>query len=823
MSKFTVPIRLADFNISFDSVQTGFKTFYLKNGSLKLNNGTEKDVVLDRKLDNFTPVLGVITNDDSVLTALEKMQYAIQSFSSFTCDDLLSCPIIENLIDGVAQLNTDLTALDVRLTNDENDILDLQNQIQNVLYSGDNISELVNDVGYITAASLPVQYLATEYVDSYIGNRLKPADASSNGFRFKKSINGSIGYAAINPNTGNGAVASIGVGINNTNNYVDNAYLAQFGPNYYVSQFAGKAGLMSSTKLFVGTYGTGDLDFVTGSTFTAMSSRFRILNSGELQIPTVPGTGTTSDFILLRNNTGTIKQISYPDFSGYVPYTGATQDVDLGLHSISTTFITDNSNVDYENSITLSGGYIVISSTDIVSGISNNLDINSNSTDSKKYISAPGVLINTSATEPIDAGKIVWNSADGTFDMGLLNGVTLQAGQEIHMYAKASGAISNGDAVQFAGAQGDHLLIKKAVPSEITANPEYFIGVATQDFAKNDFGYVTVFGQVRDLDTEIYPEGTVLYFDSMSASNGLLTSTRPTGPNAKIIVAAVVRSHQNQGSLFVRPHVMPKFGDLQNVEINTPEDGQIVAYDEANQVWTNIDIPDAPIPTLQQVTDEGNTTENEIILTSLDISSTISASELYIETPIKYSSFSTDGLTFGDSTGANYQTSILTRTRTQNTDFYFEDEGGSKSIATREWVDSNQPNLQEVTDSGNTTTNDIEVIDAGVYKSVLGNSQIYSENLETNERLTIVPNSIIMQDENGFGTNITDKPKTGNTTFYFEDEGGSKSIATREWTDDNKLSKSSGSTYTTNAILTVTQAEYDAIVTKDPTTLYFIV
>ena len=50
-----------------------------------------------------------------------------------------------------------------------------------------------------------------------------------------------------------------------------------------------------------------------------------------------------------------------------------------------------------------------------------------------------------------------------------------------------------------------------------------------------------------------------------------------------------------------------------------------------------------------------------------------------------------------------------------------------------------------------------------------------------------------------------------------------QTTATREWTDETKLAKSTGSTYTTNAILTVTQAEYDAIVTKDPTTLYFII
>jgi hypothetical protein len=223
-------------------------------------------------------------------------------------------------------------------------------------------------------------------------------------------------------------------------------------------------------------------------------------------------------------------------YTDYVPYTSATQDVDLGTHSLK----------------------------------------------------ADSLEVSTTSTEAIDVGKIVWNEADGTFDMGLLNGVILQSGQEIHMYAKASGSISNGDAVQFDGAQGDHLLIKKAVPSEINDNPEYFIGIATQDFANNEFGYVTVFGQVRGLNTTSYTEGTKLYFDSTSISNGLLTDTRPTGPNAKIIVAAVVRSHITQGSLFVRPHAMPKIGDLQNTEINNPIDGQILKYNATNEVWENV-------------------------------------------------------------------------------------------------------------------------------------------------------------------------------------------------------------------------------------------
>lgn len=52
---------------------------------------------------------------------------------------------------------------------------------------------------------------------------------------------------------------------------------------------------------------------------------------------------------------------------------------------------------------------------------------------------------------------------------------------------------------------------------------------------------------------------------------------------------------------------------------------------------------------------------------------------------------------------------------------------------------------------------------------------------------------------------------------------GNIEIRTVSSVTSNSIQKSVGSTYKTNSILAVTQAEYDSIVTKDPTTLYFIV
>lgn len=209
-------------------------------------------------------------------------------------------------------------------------------------------------------------------------------------------------------------------------------------------------------------------------------------------------------------------------------------------------------------------------------------------------VSAEYLDLSTATTHSVNAGEIAWNSVDGTFDIGLLNGVTLQAGQEMHFYGKATEAISNGNAVMFAGVQGDHILIAKADAVTINANPEYFMGIATQDFATNDFGYVTAFGNVRGIDTSAYTLGDILYYDSTTGIDGLLTPTMPSAPKAKIIVAAVVRVHATQGILAVRPHTMPRLKDIQDINVGTATAGEILQL-QSDGVWENRTLSEAGI------------------------------------------------------------------------------------------------------------------------------------------------------------------------------------------------------------------------------------
>ena len=198
-----------------------------------------------------------------------------------------------------------------------------------------------------------------------------------------------------------------------------------------------------------------------------------------------------------------------------------------------------------------------------------------------------GVSVGTNVTfDSATAGGVLsWNSTDQTLDITLNSQVTLQTGQETLFYAKASAAIANGDVVMFAGAQGDHLLIAKADMQSVGFKPEYIIGVATQSFSTNEFGFVTAFGKVRELNTSAYAEGTILYLNPSVA--GALTSTAPTNGSHVLQMAAVVRQHASQGAIFVRPIHKEHLNELQGVNVSSLTDGQALTWNASTSKWVN--------------------------------------------------------------------------------------------------------------------------------------------------------------------------------------------------------------------------------------------
>ena len=160
-------------------------------------------------------------------------------------------------------------------------------------------------------------------------------------------------------------------------------------------------------------------------------------------------------------------------------------------------------------------------------------------------------VFDTANTTQPGAGEMAWNADDGTVDVGLPGGVTLQMGQELHMHVKASANITNGQLVMATGSDGNSGRIL-AAPAGIGIDAMFVIGVATMNINSGQSGYITTFGVVRGIDTdgsvvgESWAAGDVLYPHPSIA--GRMTK----GAHTLDIPVAMVLFAGNNGSLFVR-------------------------------------------------------------------------------------------------------------------------------------------------------------------------------------------------------------------------------------------------------------------------------
>lgn len=152
--------------------------------------------------------------------------------------------------------------------------------------------------------------------------------------------------------------------------------------------------------------------------------------------------------------------------------------------------------------------------------------------------------------------RMQWNADDGTIDVGLYNGVVLQAGQETLAYVlnDAGASIANGSAVMVTGsdATSGKMKVDKLI-SDGSVEENTTLGVATQTIDDGEFGYITTFGIVRGVNTNSWISGDILYADPATA--GGLTSTKPSAPDNVIPMAIVLAVGTTDGSMFVRPTI----------------------------------------------------------------------------------------------------------------------------------------------------------------------------------------------------------------------------------------------------------------------------
>jgi hypothetical protein len=228
--------------------------------------------------------------------------------------------------------------------------------------------------------------------------------------------------------------------------------------------------------------------------------------------------------------------VNPPGTNNYVPYSGATANVELGEFGVEAGFIT---------------------------------------------------LDTTPTNTPTDQGTIFWDADDETVDI-VLNGYTMKIGEDLFYPVKnqTGSTIAKGVAVRFNGTLGasGRLLIAPFI-ADGSVPSSRFMGVTAEEILNGEDGKVLYFGRVRGINTNAFNEGDILYA-STTVAGGYQTAI-PVAPNNIVQVAAVVTKHVNNGTIFVRPTLGSNLNTDEAVKLTSVADKNLLQYQSGTALWEN--------------------------------------------------------------------------------------------------------------------------------------------------------------------------------------------------------------------------------------------
>jgi hypothetical protein len=154
---------------------------------------------------------------------------------------------------------------------------------------------------------------------------------------------------------------------------------------------------------------------------------------------------------------------------------------------------------------------------------------------------------------------------------------------------KSGGTINKGEVVYVSGAQGNRVAVKKALASvdSLSANT---LGVMDETVANNGEGYCVAEGLVSGINTSAFTEGAALYLSPTTA--GAITQTKPTAPNHLVLIGYCVKSNAGSGEISVHIQNGYELGELHDVYIPSPTNGQVLTYDATDSRWEAATVED---------------------------------------------------------------------------------------------------------------------------------------------------------------------------------------------------------------------------------------
>lgn len=254
-----------------------------------------------------------------------------------------------------------------------------------------------------------------------------------------------------------------------------------------------------------------------------------------------------ADWNAVSGDSQILNKPTIPTITDYVPYSGATANVDLGEFELKSGQIT----------------------------------------------------LDTTPTGTPAVGTTQWNDSLGATqttlkggNVVLKNGVDLVARIVNKVTPNATLTKANYQAVRVSGATGQRLSVQLA-QADGDLNSADTIGLVTETIATNQEGFIITMGQLENINTtgslqsETWSDGDVIYLSPSVA--GRLTNIKPTGLTGHIVVIGYVEyAHANNGKIYVKIMNGWELDELHNVFIdNALANEDFLQYESASELWKN--------------------------------------------------------------------------------------------------------------------------------------------------------------------------------------------------------------------------------------------
>ena len=217
-----------------------------------------------------------------------------------------------------------------------------------------------------------------------------------------------------------------------------------------------------------------------------------------------------------------------------------------------------------------------------------------------KFSNGDTIIINNNFTQPVDSlffnvgvptnnvdtAKMRWDSDLATVVLGLNDNVPNELGfKNFWLVKNQTGATITKGSLVYAngtvGASGRITVAKFIANGSIDA--KYLLGITAHNLSDGEDGYVISFGKIRQVNTDTFAAGAILYPSPTVA--GVWTDVEPVAPNLDMPIGFCINSHVNNGTISIRVASGYALHELHDVRISSPVNNASLYYKSSESIW----------------------------------------------------------------------------------------------------------------------------------------------------------------------------------------------------------------------------------------------